>query len=64
MYGRSVTRLEMINVKKVTQAYEILELEGRFEELFQYFDLNTIKVPQRSDLDVWANHLVKGLKQD
>lgn len=52
MYGRSVTRLEMINVKKVTQAYEILELEGRFEELFQYFDLNTIKVPQRSDLDV------------
>lgn len=54
----------MINVKKVTQAYEILELEGRFEELFQHFDLNTIKVPQRSDLDVWANHLVKGLKQD
>lgn len=54
----------MISMKKVTQAYEILELEGRFEELLQYFHLNIIKVPLRSDLDVWDDNLVKGLKQD
>ena len=52
----------MISIEKVTQAHEILELEGEFKQLFQHFHLNIIKCPQRSDLDVSDNNSMKGLK--